>query len=310
MKEIWFMPISFIIGGMIMNRCFIVEKESLLFQYLKEKLTNLSKNNVKSLFRRKMVSVNDNIVTEYHYHLNINDVVTIKNNVVESSFFADIKIIYEDKFILVVDKPSGILSIATEKNKDSDANLYSILSRYVKSQNSNCKIFIVHRLDKDTSGVILFAKSEKVKKILQENWNASVNRIYYAVVIGHTKDADTLVSYLEEDKNLMTYSSSHGKLAITHYERIKENSQFSLLKIKIDTGRRNQIRVQLRDIKHPILGDTKYGNKDKIVKRLMLHASILDIIHPITREKIRFESRLPEIFDKVMGNKGVKNFCR
>ncbi len=281
-----------------MNKKIIVDREMKIYDFLREKLLSLSKNNIKSILRRKMVMINNEIVTSYDYNVKINDVVIIKNNVIESNFSKEIKIIYEDKSIIVIDKPSGILTIATEENKYDNFNLYSILSKYVKKENANNKIFIVHRLDKDTSGVIIFAKSENIKEKLQKNWNETTNRIYYAVVIGNTKEKDTLMNYLQEDKRLRTYVSDSGKLAITNYEKIKSNSKYSLLKIKINSGRRNQIRVQLSNINHPILGDNKYGIKDKSAKRMMLHASILEIVNPISNKKMKFESKVPSLFYK------------
>ncbi len=283
-----------------MNKKIIVDKEMMIYDFLREKLSSLSKNNIKSILKRKMVMVNNKIITSYNYVLNINDIIIIKNNIVESKFSEEIKIIYEDKSIIVVDKPSGVLTIATEENKYDNYNLYSILSSYVKKENSNNKIFIVHRLDKDTSGVILFAKNEKIKNALQKRWNEITNRIYYAVVIGNTKEKDTLKNYLQEDNRLITHVSNTGKLAITNYEKIKTNGKYSLLKIKIDSGRRNQIRVQLSNINHPILGDNKYGIKDKSIKRMMLHANILEIINPVNNKKMKFESKIPnEFYTKV-----------
>lgn len=283
-----------------MNKKIIVDKEMMIYDFLREKLSSLSKNNIKSILKRKMVMVNNKIITSYNYVLNINDIIIIKNNIVESKFSEEIKIIYEDKSIIVVDKPSGVLTIATEENKYDNYNLYSILSSYVKKENSNNKIFIVHRLDKDTSGVILFAKNEKIKNALQKRWNEITNRIYYAVVIGNTKEKDTLKNYLQEDNRLITHVSNTGKLAITNYEKIKTNGKYSLLKIKIDSGRRNQIRVQLSNINHPILGDNKYGIKDKSIKRMMLHSNILEIINPVNNKKMKFESKIPnEFYTKV-----------
>lgn len=266
-----------------------------LFSFLREKLVGKSKNNVKSLLTRQMVLVNNKVITKYDYVLSLDDKVSIRNTLLTSNLIGDIKIIYEDKDIIVVDKPSGILTIATEKDNDKENNLYSALSKYVKKKNGNGKIFIVHRLDKDTSGVVLFAKNQNIKMLLQDNWNDIATRIYYAVVIGNTNDKGTIKSYLKENKSLFTYSTNEkdGKLAITHYEKVKANDKYSLLKIKIDTGRRNQIRVQLSDIKHPILGDNKYGVKDKNTKRLMLHAYSLDIINPVTKKKMHFESKVP-----------------
>lgn len=274
----------------------VVLKEQELLIFLKENISG-SKNNIKSLLSNELVSVNGKTVKQFNYLLKVNDKVRIGAKKV-NSFLGNIKIIYEDKDFLVVDKPSGMLTIATEEDKYSNNNLYYILSNYVKKKNSNSKIYIVHRLDKDTSGVILFAKNEKLKDYLQDNWNEIAKRIYYAIVYGKTKDKEILKSYLKEDKNLVTYSSNEGKLAITEYERIKYNDKYSLLKINIKTGRRNQIRVQLKEIGHPILGDSKYGKKDKSVKRMMLHASCLDIVNPINKKTMHFESKLDSSFSR------------
>ena len=279
----------------------VVLKEQELFEFLREKISG-SKNNIKSLLANELISVNGKTVKQFNYLLKVNDKVSIGAKKV-NSFLGNIKIIYEDKDFLVVDKPSGMLTIATEEDKYSNNNLYYVLSNYVKKKSSNAKIYIVHRLDKDTSGVILFAKNEKLKDYLQDNWNEIATRIYYAVVYGKTKDKEVLKSYLKEDKNLVTYSSQDGKLAITEYERIGFNDKYSLLKINIKTGRRNQIRVQLKEISHPIVGDSKYGKKDKNIKRMMLHAETLEIINPINNKKMKFEAKLDNSFSRFIDKK-------
>lgn len=276
----------------------IVEKEEELFSFLKNNY-NGSKNNIKSLLTQELVSVNDKTVTKYNYLLKENDIVKIGAKKVKS-FLGNIKIIYEDNDLLVVDKPTGMLTVATEEDKYSNNNLFYVLSNYVKKKNSNSKIYVVHRLDKDTSGVVLFAKNNNLKNVLQDKWNEMAKRTYYAVVYGITKDKEVLKSYLKEDKNLMTYESNDGKLAITEYEKIKNNDKYSLLKINIKTGRRNQIRVQLSNIKHPIVGDSKYGKKDKNIKRMMLHASLLEITNPINNKKYIFKSNLDKYFTYII----------
>lgn len=187
-------------------------------------------------------------------------------------------IIYEDKEILVVNKPPHYLTISTSKKETQ--TLYHEARTYIKKQNPKNKIFIVHRLDKDTSGIVIFAKSPSKKQTLQNNWS-NTERMYYAIVEGiMPKPKDTLKSYLIETKTLEVHSTKdkkHGKLAITEYEVLKTNKKYSLLKIKILTGRRNQIRVQLSDINHPILGDKKYHSKENPLKRLALHAYYLKI---------------------------------
>ena len=173
----------------------------------------------------------------------------------------------------------------------------------MKKKNKNNKVFIVHRLDKDTSGIVLFAKQENIKHILQNNWDKAI-RNYVCVVHGKTKDKDTLKSYLLETKTLLVYSTldkNKGKLAITEYEKILENNKFTLLKINIKTGRKNQIRVQLADNNNQIVGDKKYGNnKFDPLRRLCLHANYLEIIHPITKQKLILEIDIPNEFIKLV----------
>lgn len=276
----------------------IVKEEKELYTYLRENVSG-SKNNIKSFLSHELVTVNGKVVTKYNYLLHINDRVKIGASKIDS-FIGKVNIIYEDDYFLVVDKPSGMLTVATEEDKDSNNNLYSVLSKYVKKKNSNSKIFVVHRLDKDTSGVLLFAKNEKLQYLLQDDWNNIATRIYYSVVYGNTKEEGTIKSYLKEDSNLVTYSTDTGKLAITCYKKIQSNNDYSLLEILIKTGRRNQIRVQLKEIGHPIVGDSKYGHKDKNHKRMMLHAAKLTIINPLNKKKMVFESKLDRSFYEIV----------
>jgi 23S rRNA pseudouridine1911/1915/1917 synthase len=276
----------------------IVDIESELYTFLRNNL-NTSKNNIKSYLTHELISVNGKTVTKYNYLLKKNDKITIGAKKVDS-FLGNIKIIYEDKNYLVVDKPSGMLTIATEEDKDANNNLYSVLLKYLKKKNSNSRLYVVHRLDKDTSGVLLFVKDEKLMELLQRNWNETTTRIYYAVVNGITNKSGVIKSYLCEDKNLVTYSSNEGKIAITEYKRIKNNDNYSLLEINIKTGRRNQIRVHMKEIGHPIVGDSKYGHKDKDHKRMMLHASKLVILNPINKKEMTFESKIDNKFTNLV----------
>lgn len=202
-----------------------------------------------------------------------------------------LKILYEDKYIIAVDKPSGLLTIANLKEREN--TLYYKVSSYLKSKNQ--KVFIVHRLHKDTSGIVLFAKSKDIKDKLQDNWE-NTKREYIALVHGIIDKKGIIKSYLKETKSLLVYSTNdkNGKLAITEYERLKNNNNYSLVKINIKTGRKNQIRVHLNDINHPIVGDKKYSNfKDKGINRLCLHASYLEFIHPLNQSIIKIESDIP-----------------
>lgn len=214
-------------------------------------------------------------------------------------------IIYEDKYIIVVNKKNGILTIAN--NKEFEKTLYNEVYTYLKQKHKNNKVFIVHRLDKDTSGLVIFAKSEDIKYKLQNNWH-NVKRNYLAIVNGVVENKGSIKSYLKETNTLLVYSTNdkkNGKLAITNYENILSNNKYSLLKINIETGRKNQIRVQLNDIGHPIVGDKKYSKIKNKVNRLCLHAYYLEFNHPITNEKIILKTKIPTLFLNIMNIKNI-----
>lgn len=207
-----------------------------------------------------------------------------------------LNILYEDKFMIIVNKPHNLLTISTEKEKVR--TLYNYVYEYLKQKNKNNKVFIVHRLDKDTSGIVVFAKDEKTKFFLQDNWS-NFKRGYVAVVFGKVKkQKGVLKSYLEETKTHLTYSVSdkNGKLAITEYEKVLENKNYTMLSLNLKTGRKNQIRVQLNDMGNPIVGDKKYGIKKDPIRRMALVANYLEIIHPKTKEKIAIDIDIPTSF--------------
>ena len=207
-------------------------------------------------------------------------------------------ILYEDKDFLVIDKPTNLLTIATDKEKLN--TLYHEAREYVKKQNPHNKIFIVHRLDKDTSGIVLFVKTEKMKKYLQEFWNEKAFiREYIAIVEGKvTNKTDMLKTYLSEDKNFKVHTSTKGSLAVTHYETLASTKAYSLLKVLIFTGKKNQIRVQLSDIGHPIIGDKKYGATKNPLGRLALHSTRLGIVLS-NSSQIIFRSTPPKCFKNI-----------
>ncbi len=215
-------------------------------------------------------------------------------------------LLYEDYDILVVDKRSGLLTISTDKEKEHTA--YHLLNEYVKKGNSKSRnrIYIVHRLDKDTSGVIVFAKTEEAKRYLQHEWK-NFEKKYYAVVHGSlSKEEGLITSYLAENSIHRMYSvtdPAKGKLAKTQYKVLKESNHFSLLEIKLLTGRKNQIRIHLAEAGCPIAGDKKYGEKRATmgIKRLTLHAASMTIRHPHTKEKMTFEAKVPLYFNFLMG---------
>ncbi|MCK5682607.1 RNA pseudouridine synthase [bacterium] len=212
-------------------------------------------------------------------------------------------VIYEDHDILVVDKVSGLLTIGTDKVKENTA--YFLLNNYIRKGNQKLRkrIFIVHRLDRDTSGIIIFAKSEEVKRFLQDKWQ-EFEKKYMAIVHGKLpKKEDLLTSYLAESSVHKMYSvqdSKSGKLAKTKYKVLNESKKYSLLEIDLLTGRKNQIRVHLSELGNPVAGDIKYGEITKNIKKLMLHATSLTIIHPHTKEKMVFEAKVPAYFKSLV----------
>ena len=271
---------------------YIVKENEILIEFLKKMFSNLSKNSVKSLLHNEKVFVNGNMTTKYNYELNVGDIVEIREKVAKN-----IDIIYEDKDIIVINKPSGLLTVATEKEKNKTA--YHLVMEYLKKKNKNNRIFIIHRLDKDTSGIIMFAKNERAKHLYQDNWNDIVKkRCYYAVIDGKMENKEgTIKSYLKENGN-MVYSvkDRSGKIAITEYKVLKERKNISLLDINLKTGRKNQIRVHMKENKTPILGDLKYGEKSKLINRLALHAYKLELINPVTKKLLTFEINMPNEF--------------
>lgn len=281
------------------NTSFKVDKDSELMKFLMEKMPENSRNSIKSLLTKRKIMVDDKIVSQYNAPLKAGQLVTINKTKVAKHNLNGVTILFEDNDILVVEKERGILSIATKNEREKTA--YNILKNYLKEKNPKDKIFVVHRLDRDTSGVMIFAKSEKAQDILQTTWNDSVKeRTYVALVEGNVKkDKDTIISYLAENKAFITYSTDNeeeGKKAISHYKVLKRNKNYSLLEVNIETGRKNQIRVHMQDIGHSVVGDKKYGSTKNPINRLGLHAHTIVFTHPITKEVLSFTSKIPEAF--------------
>ncbi len=277
----------------------IVNKESKLLEYLYENL-DMPKKRVKQYLTHGSIYVNNSKVTQFDYKLlpGMNIIIDTDNkNKKELPF----DIVFEDDHIIVVNKPSGLLSIATEKEKEK--TLFHIVREYLVSKDKYAKVFIVHRLDKDTSGLVVLAKDEKTKNKLQENWNEYVSlREYVAVVHGKLKKKeDKIVQRLKENKTNLVYISKDddAKETITNYKVIKETDNYSMVSINIETGRKNQIRVAFSSLRNPIVGDKKYGEKDSET-RLYLHANRLKMYYPEIKKDILFEIPTPNEFKKIM----------
>lgn len=283
---------------------FVVKEETELLVFLLKNI-NKSRNDIKILLRDKHILIEGRAVTQFNHILKPEQVVEVSwRKAPEEQKQRGLSIVFEDQYLIVIEKQEGVLSIATEKQKDNTA--YSTLSAYVKRQNLANRIFIVHRLDRETSGLMIFAKSEKIQKLLQESWNETIEeRTYVAVAEGAVeKDEGTVISYLVESKALVVYSSQNpdaGQKAITHFEVLRRSSKYSLVKFNLETGRKNQIRVHAKDMKHPIVGDAKYGATSNPINRLGLHAWVLSFKHPITKENLRFETEVPAKFMKLFG---------
>ena len=277
----------------------VIEASELLI-FLLAKMSQKSRNDIKILLRDKHIFVDGQVVTQFNHVLQAEQIVEIKwKKAPEEQKYRGLTIVFEDQYLIVIEKQAGVLSIATEKQKDNTA--YSTLSEHIKKQDPRNRIFVVHRLDRETSGLMMFAKSEKIQKLLQESWNATIEeRTYLAVVEGYVeKKQDTITSYLVESKALIVYSSKNesvGQHAITHYEVLKSNKNYSLLKVNLETGRKNQIRVHAQEIGHSVVGDEKYGAKTDPIKRLGLHAWVLAFKHPITGKDLHFETEMPAKF--------------
>lgn len=288
---------------------FKVKKECELLEFLLETFSNQSRNSVKSLLSSHRVSVDGAPTSQFNFKLYPEDTVIISNAPIRRKTRSNLPIIYEDDDIIVINKPSGLLSIASDNEKNSTA--YRMLSDYVQQKDKHNRIFVVHRLDEDTSGVLMVAKNVKIQQALQSNWNDIVKkRGYYAIVEGvMEKKSDTIKTYLKKNSQNLMYSSKKagdGQLAITHYKVIKGNDKYTLLDVNIDTGRKNQIRVHLGEKGHHIIGDDKYGEPANPIKRLGLHAYELDLIHPFTGKLIKFTAPMPKIFDELFDKEGNK----
>ncbi len=282
---------------------FQVTERAELMKFLIEKLPHKNRNNIKTLLKKKQVLVDGLAISQFNHVLRPGQKVELsKSRAPEGLKMKGVAVVHEDNDLIIVNKNAGILTMATAKEKRN--TVYSMLSDYVKVQNKDNKIFIVHRLDRETSGLMMFAKNEKMQKLLQESWKKTISeRAYLAVIDGKLEQPEgTVKSYLFESSVFIVYSSQNpekGQLAITHYSTLKSNDRYSLLKMNLDTGRKNQIRVHLKDLNHPIVGDKKYGSTSNPIGRLGLHAWVLAFTHPLTNKKMKFETSIPGSFLKL-----------
>ena len=277
------------------ERTYTIQTENTLLPFLLETVKGISRNSVKNLLTRRQVMVNGQSVTRHDHALKPGDTVEILAPGAKAPVFP---ILYEDNDIIVIDKPAGLLCVATEKEKNKTA--YHLVSEYLKGKGQ--RVFIVHRLDKDTSGVLMFAKSEKVKRAYQDNWDTLVKqRTYLALVEGTPEQTEgTIHSYLKETDTHLVYSverpGGNAKEAITHYRLLKQKGELALLQVELETGRKNQIRVHMKDMGHPVTGDKKYDAKLNTLGRLGLHAHIVRVTNPFTKKEMTFTAPAPKGF--------------
>ena len=278
---------------------FPVEKTDTLLNFLFQIFPEKSKTTIKSYLSHKQVAVNKIVCSQFDYALQQGDSVAINfdRNFSELKH-PMLKLVYEDDYFIVVNKANGLLTVATDLIKDKTA--FRIVSDYVKSQHPRNHIFVLHRLDKDTSGLLVFAKSTDIQSEMQRNWERIVtDRKYVAVIEGcPEKMSGELTSYLCENKAFKVYSSStnEGQFARTRYRIIKAGRQYSLVELELETGRKNQIRVHMSEFGHSKAGDKKYGAKSNPIKRIALHAFKLTFIHPVTKQELNFETPIPRSF--------------
>ena len=280
-----------------------VKANSELLKFLIEQLKGKSRTTVKALLAHRQVSVDHHTITQFDYPVLTGQTVIITlSKIPEEVRYKGLRILFEDPHIIVIEKEAGMLSIATAKEKL--LTTYSILSGHVKRENPNNRIFVVHRLDRDTSGIMMFAKSEEVQSAMQRAWqDAVVERTYVAVVEGVVEDDEgTVRSFLKENKALIMYSTKvpgEGDEAITHYKVLRRGDAITLVEVKLETGRKNQIRVHMKELGHPVVGDKKYGAKLNLIGRMCLHARVLAFIHPVNGTEVRYETPVPGRFMSV-----------
>lgn len=291
-------------GQLPHGRKVTVSESNTLLPFLFDLLKEQSKTSVKALLAHNQIAVNGIYTTQFDTPLEPGDEVFISHDRSRRVTFNNplLNIIWEDDFVIVVNKREGLLSVSTQKVHERTA--FHILADYLKRKDPRNKLFILHRLDRDTSGLMMFAKTRAVQEKMQSNWNDMITeRTYVAVVEGRPeRDSDIITTQLKENAEARVYVVAEGgKDAITRYRVLRSNGTYSLLELNLETGRKNQIRAQMEYIGHPIAGDFKYGAETSPAGRVMLHAQKLYFIHPETGEEMKFDTRIPDAFKAIAG---------
>lgn len=280
------------------NLVITVKENAALLEYLINNVSE-SRSKLKATLQGRGIAVNGRMVTQFDYQLKAGDKIIISRHKKQNQFKSRyVKIVYEDRWLVVVEKNIGILSMAAGH---SSLNVKSVLDDYFLKSRQKCRAHVVHRLDRDTSGLMVYAKDIETEQILEHNWHQIVyDRRYVAVVSGEMEqDNGTIANWLKDNKAYITYSSptdNGGKYAVTHFQVLNRTTEHSLVEYKLETGRKNQIRVHSADMGHPVCGDVKYGNGDDPLHRLCLHAYMLCFTHPVTGEPMEFSTPIPTAF--------------
>lgn len=283
------------------DKIYVVKQETPLLEYLLANVDS-SRNKIKATLKNRGIKVNGKVVTQFDFQLKAGMKINVSQDKHNEPFKSRyVNIIYEDKYIVVVEKATGILSMAAGH---SSLNVKSVLDDYFKKTRQVCRAHVVHRLDRDTSGLMIYAKDMETEQILEHEWHDIVyDRRYVAVVSGEMEDDfGTVENWLKDNKSFITYSSptdNGGKFAVTHFATLARTTDYSLVEFRLETGRKNQIRVHCQDLGHPVCGDIKYGNNNDPLHRLCLHAYKLYFYHPITNEKMEFDTAIPTSFRKL-----------
>lgn len=281
------------------------DKPTLLLDFLIEKQVRKSRNAIKSLLAHKQIKVNSKLITQFDFELNKGDRVAVMkfDQSRKEKKMKGLKIVFEDEDLIIVDKEAGFLSVSTDKEKMR--TVYGLLNEYAKKQNKNARVFVLHRLDREVSGLLIFARSAELQDVFQKNWDNLVKKYLYTGVVEGVpaKKEDTLVSWLTENKNFVMMSSSYdngGLKSVSHYKVLKSVGHYSLLQFDLETRRKNQLRVQMQQMGCPIVGDKKYGASKNPIKRIALHAGELQLKHPTTGELLEFKSSLPKVMQQLL----------
>lgn len=285
---------------------FNVTEATQLLPFLMEKMHGISRNRVKALLTNRVVLVDNKITTHPLTELVPGQLVQLDRSKHKMAFHSkDIDIVYEDPYLLVVDKRPGLLSMSNNTRQET---VQTVLNRYLEKGGGRNTSHLVHRLDRDTSGLMVYAKDVQTQQTLIRGWQELVtDRRYIALVSGELEKPDGVVrSWLTEDKRFIIHSSkvdNGGQYAVTHYHLLEKGSGYSLVELELETGRKNQIRVHMADLGHPVVGDHKYGSDDDSIRRLGLHAYMLCFRHPVTGKYLRFETPVPECFERRMNGR-------